>query len=473
MMGKTRHNGEGTIRQRSDHCWEVRISGGIDFATGNPTRISRYAATEEEAVRLLHQLSFQYGGNQPKISNMTLGEWLDLWLSVYMRNSLKQSTYNSYDSYAKNHFKPALGNIRLADLTTRMLQHFYNYKLENDGLSPKTIRNLNLYLHKALNQAKNEGLILTNPAEGINLPRASKPQIEILTRDEQARLVQASYQHRYGVFIRLVLMTGIRLGELLGLQWCDVDFRAKMLHIRRSLNRLQKRDNPTDDISPRTEIVIQEPKTENSVRDIPLLPPVVADLLNWRKVQEQDHLAMGEAYIENGFIVTNPCGSYIEPRTFSDYYAQILKLAGLRHFTFHALRHTFASRAMEQGMDEKTLSAILGHYSVAFTMDTYAHVLHDHLNQEMGCMEELYSIDRVAPQNLIYPIIVTPTNGGYAMQSVDFPEIQVIVPSVELGAATVANAMRDAVLALQFPPAPSNPSSIPFMPGQFLLQLQL
>lgn len=209
------------------------------------------------------------------------------------------------------------------------------------------------------------------------------------------------------------------------------------------------------------------------MRDIPLLAPVVADLLNWRNMQEQDRLALGEAYTENGFIVTNPCGSYIEPRTFSDYYAQILKLAGLQHFTFHALRHTFASRAMEQGMDEKTLSAILGHYSVAFTMDTYAHVLHDHLNQEMGCMEELYNIDRVVPQNLIYPVIVTPTNDGYAMQSVDFPEIQMTMPTVEDGAAMAAGAMRDAVLALQFPPASSDPVNVPLMPGQFLLQLSL
>ncbi len=124
-------------------------------------------------------------------------------------------------------------------------------------------------------------------------------------------------------------------------------------------------------------------------------------------------------------------------------------------------------------MDEKTLSAILGHYSVAFTMDTYAHVLHDHLNQEMGCMEELYNIDRVVPQNLIYPVIVTPTNDGYAMQSVDFPEIQMTMPTVEDGAAMAAGAMRDAVLALQFPPASSDSVNVPLMPGQFLLQLSL
>jgi hypothetical protein len=115
------------------------------------------------------------------------------------------------------------------------------------------------------------------------------------------------------------------------------------------------------------------------------------------------------------------------------YYSQVLKLAGLRHFTFRALRHTFASRAMEQGMDEKTLSTILGHYSVSFTLDTYAHVLHEHLNQEMGCMEELYSIDRAVPQNLIYPVIVTPAIGNYVFQIVDFPEIQMTVPTVEEG----------------------------------------
>lgn len=123
-MAKTRRNGEGTIRLREDGQWEVRVSGGIDFSTGQPIRISKYARTEEEAVRLLHRLGFQMGTNQAKVSNMTLGEWLDLWLQVYMQHSLKQSTYNSYDSYAKNQFKPALGNIKLEDLTPRMLQQF-------------------------------------------------------------------------------------------------------------------------------------------------------------------------------------------------------------------------------------------------------------------------------------------------------------------------------------------------------------
>ena len=338
---RTRRNGEGTIRQRTDGRWEVRISGGIDFATGHKMRVSRYASTEEEAVQALNQLRVQFGSSRRKVSPMLLGEWLDFWLQTYMISSLKQSTYASYQTYARVHFKPALGEVPLKSLSTRILQQFYNYKFEEEGLSPKSIRNMNLYLHKALSQALQEGLIDSNPASGVTLPRARRPQVEILTRDDQAKLVRATYHHRYGVFVRLVLMTGLRMGELLGLRWEDIDFHSNMLHIQRTLNRLQKRDLPDTFSGNRTEIVIQEPKTENSIRTIPLLPQLIKDLMTWRSLQEMDRAAAGEQYQDTGMIVTNPMGGYIEPRTFKKYYDQILEIARLRHFTFHALRHPY------------------------------------------------------------------------------------------------------------------------------------
>ena len=354
-----------------------------------------------------------------------------------------------------------------------MLQQFYNYKMERENLAPKTIRNLNLYLHKALGQAQKEGLIFSNPATGVNLPKSQKPQIEILTRDEQARLFQASFQHRYGVFVRLVLMTGIRLGELLGLRWEDIDFRTNMLYIRRTLNRLQKQDLPENYDGARTEIVLQEPKTENSIRSIPLIPQVVQDLLSWRKVQQADQQMAGENYIDSGMIVTNPFGAYIEPRTFSDYYHEILDLAKLRHFTFHALRHTFASRALEQGMDEKTLSVLLGHYSVAFTLDTYAHVLNDHKWTGINLMEELYAIHQTPPQNLSYPVVVTPEINGFHFTVPDFPEINFVSTEMDHGVRTVTQTLKDAALAMQFPSAATLVTEIPLLPGQFVLQIIL
>jgi len=472
-MPKTRRNGEGTIRLREDGRWEVRVSGGIDFSTGKLTRISKYAHSEEEAVNLLHRLSFQLSNNHSKIAHMTLGEWLDLWLQVYMQHSLKQSTYNSYDSYAKNHFKPALGNVRLEDLTPRLLQQFYNYKVEECGLSPKTIRNLNLYLHKALDHAQKEGIISSNPASGVMLPKSQRPQIEILTRDQQARLVQASYQHRYGVFVRLVLSTGLRLGELVGLKWEDIDFRTNMLYVRRTLGRLQITNLPENYSGPRTEIVMQEPKTENSVRSIPLLSQLVQDLQVWRRTQMSDQLAAGEQYRDTGMLVTNPLGGYIEPRTFSDYYNQMLDMAGLPHFTFHALRHTFASRAMEQGMDEKTLSVLLGHYSVSFTLDTYAHVLNDHKREGINLMEELYLINNTLPQNLVYPILVTPVSGQYQFTAPDFPEISLITPTVEEGVTLMNQTLRDATLTMAVPPAATPLSEVILRPDQFMLQVPL
>ena len=361
---------------------------------------------------------------------------------------------------------------KLRDLSPRLLQQFYNYKAETEHLSPKTIVNINLFLHKALSYAVSEGYIPSNPASSINLPRGNKPQIEILTRDEQTRLFRASYQHRYGVFIRLTLFTGLRIGELLGLRWEDLDAQAGILHIRRTLNRLNKITRPVNPGENSTEIVIQSPKSQNSIRSIPLLPAVVQDLRIWRAVQQDDEIAAQGNYHSSGMIVTNTLGGYVEPRTFKDYYGQILSLAGLRHFTFHALRHTFASRAVEQGMDMKTLSTILGHYSVAFTMDTYAHVLNDHKRDSMALMEDLYAAAQSPVQEFSYPVIMTPQEDGTMLFSApDFPGVQFCGADVQQGLQYIKERLQEEVLTALYPPIPTPANQIMLAPGQFLMQI--
>ena len=126
-----------------------------------------------------------------------------------------------------------------------------------------------------------------------------------------------------------------------------------LLHVRRTLNRLNKKERPTTLGEATTEIVIHAPKSENSIRGIPLLPSVAQDLLSWKSVQANDRISAGEQYCDSGMLVTNQFEGYIEPRTFKDYYNQILELGGMRHFTFHALRHTFASRAMSKEWIQK------------------------------------------------------------------------------------------------------------------------
>ena len=471
-MTKRRANNEGSIRERADGRFEVRITQGVDFATGQPKRLSRYAPTKAEAVKLLQKLSYQYATKPQSFQDMTLGNWLDLCLEVYMNNNLKQSTYNSYESYIRVHFKPALGDIQLRDLHPRMLQQFYNYKMEEEKLAPKTVINLNLFLHKALSHAMAEGLIQSNPAEAVSLSRGQKPQIDVLKREEQAALIRGSYQFRYGVFVRLVLFTGLRLGELLGLRWEDIDFTHNMLYVKRALNRLNKKKRPTDPNETTTEIVIQTPKSENSVRSIPLLPNLANELWQWKAVQARDRAQMGDAYVESGMVVTAPDGRYIEPRTFADYYHQILDGCGLRHFTFHALRHTFATRAMEQGMEAKTLSMLLGHYSVSFTLDTYAHVLDNQKIESMSLMEDLFDVPAITTQARSYPVIVAPLeNGNLRFVAPDFPTVSFEGVDYLGGLQYIKERIEDEVLTSVVVPEPTPIEGIGVGSGEVLIQM--
>lgn len=385
-MGNNRGMRQGSIKKRTDGRYEVRVTAGLDFKTGLPHRISKYARTKTEASHLLKQLLYAYDVENLKAEDITLYEWLHCWLESLLPNQVKQSTFISYRGYVENHFKPALGKQLLRNITPQILRSFYRYKREQECLSAKTVINMNLCLHRALEQAVQERIIPNNPASKLNLKNDSKPEIQVFSRSQQEALIRASYGHRYGVFIRLTLVTGLRIGELLALTWDDIDIKEKMLTVRHTLNRLQS----VRSTGPKTEIVISTPKTKNSCRNIPLIDPALNDLLAWRIRQQEDRTLAGSAYQTLNMVVSNPLGGYIEPSTFRDYYREILTQANLPRFTFHALRHTFATRALEQGMDAKTLSSILGHYSVSFTLDTYAHVLDPHKRENLNLLTSLY-----------------------------------------------------------------------------------
>ena len=315
------HN-EGNIRQRTDGRWEVRLSAGIDYKTGKPRRTSTCCNTRQEAIAILQQQAHEVRTQGWRDSmSVTLGEWYEYWLDTYMKDTVKQSTYASYRSYLNKHFC-VLGKILLKKLEPHTLQEFYNYKFREEGLSPKTLRNY----HMAF-------------CDAVTLPSGEKLEIVVFTNDQQRALVQASYRHRYGVFIRLDLCTGLRMGELLALKWEDIDFSTAQLHVRRTINRLAKYE--AHDGENKTEIVFGTPKTKNSRRTIPLTRTMADELARWKQQQAQDKIRAGDKYTDDGFIVTNEFGHYFEQKTFKDYYDRLLKDADIGHFTFHALRHPY------------------------------------------------------------------------------------------------------------------------------------
>ena len=269
-MSKRRGNHEGNIRLRSDGRWEARASAGYDYITGKEKRISVYGKTKTDVIKKLRELEYTIHNKKSlDPTSTTLVAWMKYWLETYKKSNLKQSTYVSYRTYITKHIAIAFPNMKISNLATRNLQEFYMYKLEVEKLSPKTVINIHRCIHESLKQAVLERYIPFNPCDAVVLPKTIKPEIEILTIAEQNKLLQTSYQFRYGIFIRLALTTGMRLGEILGLKWENIDLYTQTLWVRQTLNRLEKIDY--DGHGNKTEIIIQTPKTQNSIRSIPLI----------------------------------------------------------------------------------------------------------------------------------------------------------------------------------------------------------
>ena len=386
---KKKSNGEGSIVKRTDGRYMARY-------TLDGKRYAIYGATSEEVrVRLTEALGGIDRGTHIAPSDYTAAQWFREWLVDYALPTVKQSTYISYESYVRLHLEPALGANKLEELTIEKLQRFFNQKRKS--LAVKSLRNIYNMLHACLDQAVVNGQLLRNPIAGVKLPPASKKEIAILSREEQAALhTAAQTSNTLSAFgIIFTLSTGIRMGELIGLQWGDVNCSTHTIQIRRTVGRLQKVD-ATGNLIPKadgittTEIVARSPKSATARRSIPLFTQVWDDLMAYHDKQQELLLEQGVALTSTTPIFSTPTGLTYEPRTYEDLFKRTLKAAGVNDINFHALRHTFATRALEAGMDIKVLSSILGHAQASTTLNLYAHALPDHKKTSMDKMEVFY-----------------------------------------------------------------------------------
>lgn len=394
-MSKKKANGEGSIAKRADGRYMARY-------TVNGKRKCIYGATHSEVREKLHEKLNEIAKGEYIESNRdTVGTWLGNWLVTYALPTVKQSTYLSYEAYIRLHIQPALGDILLSALSLERLQLFFNRlgipAKGKKALSSKSVRNIYNMLHAALDQAVINRKIIRNPLIGIKLPKVVKKEIRVLDPGEQEKLQEAAMRSRelqaYGVIF--TLNTGVRLGELLGLQWKDVNFQKHTFRIRRTVGRLSKVTEdgslvPRSDTVHSTEIVVHSPKSISSRREIPMFDELWDGLMEYRRQQLEMMDALGSDYDDQDYIFATTMGKPYEPRTYEDLFKRCLKSAGVQGIHFHALRHTFATRALEAGMDIKVLSSILGHAQASTTLNLYGHALPDHKRVSMDKMRGFY-----------------------------------------------------------------------------------
>lgn len=397
MTSGRRGNGEGGIYRLKDGSWEARIMIGTN-AEGK-SRFKTFTSKKRTVVakKLADYIANKKEREPEYACNQTVQKWLGNWFESYVDKNVKLSTKVSYETIIKKHLVPYIGHIKLKELKKVDIEDMYEELLASGrvdgrgGLSVKTIQNVALVLHRALDEAMKREYIIRNPADIANVPtlrseHAAKKEIEVLTQQEQKALMDVCGDDVYGVGIKITLFTGVRLGELLGLKWSDLDYNAKTIRISRQVNRLK---DYSPDAKAKTRLGIQEDtKTKSSNRTISLPDALLELLKRHQERQSMGKQKWGESYYDFDMIFAREDGYYIDPATFRNHYLKKLKEAGLQHCSFHALRHTFATRALEVGVAIKVVSQILGHASVQITMDTYSHVLPELQKESMHKIAE-------------------------------------------------------------------------------------
>ena len=301
---------------------------------------------------------------------VSLGEYLRYWLENYARQSVRQTTMDNYTSLIDKHIIPELGHIQIAKLSPMHLQEFYNKKLQYGradgkpgGLAPKTVRELHSLIHKALDQALKWQAVTKNVARAVSPPRKEKKEIKHWTKDEVKEFLNSIESERLFTLYHLALNTGMRRGELLGLRWVDMRLNDGYVAVRQNL------------VKTNSGILMQEPKTSNSRRNISISSNTVAALKAHKKQQLQEKLAHGPDYKDNGLVFCRLNGLPLYPDGVSDQFNRLVTKAGVKSITFHDLRHTHATLLLVAGIHPKVVSERLGHYSVALTLDLYSHVI--------------------------------------------------------------------------------------------------
>lgn len=409
--------GAGNIRKhvvmrdgQSYTYWEARVTVGTDAVTGKPVRKSFSGKTQKEVREKMQAAAVAVNdGDYFEPSKMTLSRWLDIWLSEYTGDK-KFLTVKHYKAQAKTHIKPSLGTVKLSELKPPQIQAFYNElmrsghkvpKYDEDGkivkkdgktvyeqipMSAKSVRNIHGVLTKALSTAVKVGYLKSNPAALVTLPKVQKKEIHPLTDEQVKAFLKEAEQDEYGIALRVILFTGLRESEAIGLTWDCVDFDTGEIKV---CKQLQKR--PAADGG-----FVFAPLKNDKTRVIKPAPFVMELLKIRRAEQAQQCIAAGKLWTawnsaaerKTACVFTSALGDHLHPQTLYNHYKKITARIGLTDSRVHDLRHTFAVLSLQNGDDIKTVQGNLGHATAAFTLDVYGHVSERMKDESAARMEK-------------------------------------------------------------------------------------
>jgi integrase len=355
-------------RPKGSGKWSAVLYLGADPVTGKKKqKWVRLQGNKRDAQRELRKLLTDMDqGTFVEPAKTTVAEFLESWLEAYCRLNLSAGTVEVYERVVRLHLIPQLGRIPLQKLSAMDLQRYFaraaadGRKDGPGGLAQKTLLGHYRILHKALNMAVKWQVVSRNIADSIDPPRAERKEMSAACEEESAAIIRAAEGTRMFAPVLLALCTGMRIGEILGLQWADVDLIAGSLTVRASL---------------RPDRTLAPPKSDKSRRTITLPSLAVEALRRHKAEQAEQRLARGPEYAFRGFVLADETGTPYHPDTMSHAFVRMLAKHRLRRIRFHDLRHSHASQLLAQGINVKVVSERLGHSSASLTLDVYAHVL--------------------------------------------------------------------------------------------------
>ena len=383
--------GAGSIRKKTVKrkgqeytYWEARVTVGFDPGTGKQVQKSFTGKTQKEVREKMQAAAVAVNaGDYFEPAKMTLARWIEIWLQEYSGDK-KYSTVKHYKAQCRTHIIPSLGAVRLSELTAPQIQAFYN-KMQRDGLAPKSVRNIHGILTKCLSTAVQVGYLRVNPAGSVTLPKVVQKEIHPLTDEQVKDFLQAADNDEYGILLKVILFTGLRESEAIGLTWDCVDFKAGAMKICKQLQKRPLKDGG----------FTFAPLKNNKTR-ILKPAPFVMKLLERRKCEQAEQCFMvGDLWEgwnsaeerKTALVFTSAIGKNLHPQTVYSHYKKLAAQIGVPESRVHDLRHTFAVLSLQNGDDVKTVQSNLGHATAAFTLDVYGHVSEKMKNDSAARME--------------------------------------------------------------------------------------